>query len=75
MTQYHIESGGSKTVMSLGVFNKERHMEWIDANPNKKPKPIGQRKQLSHLYSHGTICDKTGKPRQTEVKKTFPYKI
>ncbi|XP_031779980.1 endoplasmic reticulum lectin 1 isoform X1 [Nasonia vitripennis] len=68
VTQYHLESSGSKTVVSLGVFNKEKHIEWIDANPNKKPKPIGQRKQLSHFYSHGTICDKTGKPRQTEVK-------
>ena len=74
MTQYHIESGKAKTVVSLGVFNKERHMEWIDTNPSKKPKPIGERKQLSHFYSYGTVCDKTGKPRQTEVQIILPKK-
>lgn len=26
------------------------------------------RTQISHFYSHGSICDKTGNPRQTEVK-------
>jgi hypothetical protein len=54
--------------MILGVFDVLEHVNWIKANPHKKPKPIGLRKQISHFYSHGTICDKTGKPRQTEVK-------
>lgn len=44
------------------------HLQWLEKNPHKRPKPVGQRKQLSHFYSDGTICDKTGKPRQTEVK-------
>ncbi|XP_011501121.1 PREDICTED: endoplasmic reticulum lectin 1 [Ceratosolen solmsi marchali] len=68
VTQYHIESGKSKISMSLGVFDVLEHMDWIKANPHKKPKPVGLRKQISHFYNHGTICDKTGKPRQTEVK-------
>lgn len=68
VTQYHIETGGSKTVLNLGEFNKGTHMAWVDADPAKrKPKPVGQRKQISHFYSHGTACDKTGKLRQTEV--------
>lgn len=43
-------------------------MDWIEKNPQKRPKPLSQRKQLSHLYSDGSVCDKTGKPRQTVVK-------
>lgn len=66
--QYHIERDGSKTSINLGVFNKEAHLEWIKQNPHKRPKSLNQRKHLSHFYSEGTICDKTGKPRQTEVK-------
>lgn len=27
-----------------------------------------QRTSISHFYSGGDVCDKTGKPRQTEVK-------
>lgn len=66
--QYHIEKDGKKTSILLGRFNKEKHLEWIKNNPQKRPKPLGVRKQLSHFYSDGTICDKTGKPRQTVVK-------
>ena len=66
--QYHIEKDGSKTSINLGRFDKEKHLDWIENNPQKRPKPLSQRKQLSHFYSEGTICDKTGKPRQTVVK-------
>ncbi|RZC34923.1 PRKCSH domain containing protein [Asbolus verrucosus] len=66
--QYHIEKDGSKVTIKLGTFNKMKHLEWIEQHPHKRPKPLPQRTQLSHLYSDGTVCDKTGKPRQTEVK-------
>lgn len=66
--QYHMEKDGTKTSINLGYFIKSKHMEWIENNPKKRPKPLGQRTQLSHLYSDGTVCDKTGKARQTEVK-------
>ena len=66
--QYHIEKDGSKTSINLGKFNKAKHLEWLASHPQKRPKPKGQRTQLSHLYSDGSICDKTGKSRQTEVK-------
>ncbi|KAJ8669372.1 hypothetical protein QAD02_000631 [Eretmocerus hayati] len=68
VTQYHVESSGLKTVVSLGTFNLEKHVEWIKADPQRKPKPVGKRTQLTHFYSQGTICDKSGKPRQTEVR-------
>lgn len=36
-------------------------------HPEKRPKPVGSRKQITHFYSHGSICDRTGLPRTTEV--------
>lgn len=66
--QYHIEKDGSKTSINLGKFDRSKHLNWIEKNPQKRPKPFAQRKQLSHFYSDGKSCDKTGKPRQTVVK-------
>ncbi|XP_022904444.1 endoplasmic reticulum lectin 1 [Onthophagus taurus] len=66
--QYHMERDKTKTSISLGFFDKKKHIEWINAHPNKKPKPVAVRTQLSHFYSGGNVCDKTGKPRQTEVR-------
>lgn len=66
--QYHVEKDGTKTVIQLGKFDKAKHLDWLEKNPHKRPKPRAHRKQISHLYSDGTLCDKTGRPRQTEVK-------
>ncbi|XP_011268782.1 endoplasmic reticulum lectin 1 isoform X1 [Camponotus floridanus] len=66
--QYHMERDGTKTIVNLGRFNKQKHLDWIAANPSKKPKPLELRKHLSHFYSDGSSCDKTGTSRQTEVK-------
>ncbi|XP_014213263.1 endoplasmic reticulum lectin 1 isoform X2 [Copidosoma floridanum] len=68
VTQYHVESDGTKIIINLGEFDKDKHKKWIEANPEKKPKPAEQRKHVSHLYSQGSMCDETKKPRQTEVK-------
>lgn len=68
MEQYHIDaSTGGKTTVQLGFFNVDRHIDWLKSNPHKQPKPIAIRKQISHFYSGGTPCDKTGRPRHTEV--------
>lgn len=75
VTQYHIEKDGKKTVVNLGKFDKQKHIQWIEAHPNKKPKPLDKRKELSHFYSDGQICDKTGKLRQTEVHIFLQFKI
>lgn len=68
VVQYHVDRDGTKITVDLGKFDKQKHLEWIEAHPHKKPKPLPQRKQLSHFYSDGSVCDKTGKLRQTEVK-------
>jgi endoplasmic reticulum lectin 1 len=65
--QYHVEKDGTKTVIHLGKFHKAKHLEWLERNPHKRPKPMALRKQITHFYSGGTPCDKTGRPRQTEV--------
>lgn len=66
--QFHIHRDGRRTSINLGLFDKTRHLQWLEQNPHKRPKPKEQRDQLSHFYSGGSICDKTGRPRQTEVK-------
>ncbi|XP_077259788.1 endoplasmic reticulum lectin 1 isoform X2 [Temnothorax americanus] len=68
VVQYHIERDGTKTIVNLGRFDKQKHLDWIAAHPHKKPKPLELRKHLSHFYSDGSNCDKTGTSRQTEVK-------
>ncbi|KAJ1519680.1 hypothetical protein ONE63_004943 [Megalurothrips usitatus] len=71
--QYHIDAvSSSKTTVQLGFFSEEEHIEWLKQNPHKQPKPVAIRKHISHLYSGGTPCDKTGRPRHTEVKLKCP---
>lgn len=62
MRQFHGE-----TSLILGFFDEDKHKTWIESHKQKLPKPIEQRRQLSHYYQGGTICDKTGKKRETEV--------
>lgn len=52
----------------LGYFDEELHKQWLNENPQKRPKPIDNRTHLTHFYQGGSICDKTGEKRQTEVK-------
>nr|XP_034827027.1 endoplasmic reticulum lectin 1 isoform X2 [Maniola hyperantus] len=66
--QYHVDRAGDKTTLLLGKFNEQTHLDWIKENRGKAPKPVDKRTSVSHFYSGGDVCDKTGKPRQTEVK-------
>nr|CAD7258790.1 unnamed protein product [Timema shepardi]CAD7573578.1 unnamed protein product [Timema californicum] len=66
--QYHLEKDGSKTTINLGRFDRNNHIEWLVKNPHKRPKPSALRKQISHFYAGGGLCEETGHPRQTEVK-------
>lgn len=52
----------------LGFFNEEAHKNWLVENPQKRPKALAQRTHVTHFYQGGTLCDKTGEQRQTEVK-------
>jgi endoplasmic reticulum lectin 1 len=65
--QFHVDKFGSKTSILLGVFDDKIHKEFLQSHPEKRPKPVGQRKQIVHFYSGGSTCDKTGQQRQTEV--------
>lgn len=70
--QYHVdkrkEGGEHRISISLGVFDKSVHLDWLKRNPHKRPKPLLSRTYVSHFYSGGDLCEKTGKPRETEVK-------
>lgn len=66
--QYHEEGKGQKTVINLGRFSEENHLDWLEQHPTKRPKQGDARKHVSHFYSGGDVCDLTGKPRQIEVK-------
>ncbi|XP_054261897.1 endoplasmic reticulum lectin 1-like isoform X1 [Macrosteles quadrilineatus] len=66
--QYHVEQDNTRTTVKLGVFDREAHIAWLTHNPHKRPKPLPERRQLSHYYGGGSLCDKTGLPRETEVK-------
>ncbi|KPI92913.1 Endoplasmic reticulum lectin 1 [Papilio xuthus] len=68
VVQYHVDRTGEKTTLLLGKFNEEAHLEWIKENRGKAPKPVDVRTSVTHFYSGGDVCDKTDKPRQTEVK-------
>ncbi|KAI5633904.1 glucosidase II beta subunit-like protein domain-containing protein [Phthorimaea operculella] len=68
VVQYHVDRTGEKTTLLLGKFDEAAHLEWIKENKGKAPKSVESRTSISHFYSGGDICDKTNKPRQTEVK-------
>jgi hypothetical protein len=65
--QFHVDKFGSKTSILLGTFDEKAHKDFLFAHPEKRPKPKAQRKQITHFYTSGSTCDKTGQQRQTEV--------
>ncbi|XP_046389188.1 endoplasmic reticulum lectin 1 isoform X2 [Ischnura elegans] len=74
VVQYHEERDGKRTAtVTLGLFDRERHKQWIDENPHKKYRNQGPRyRQVSHFYHAGTPCDVTGRSRHVEVKLKCP---
>lgn len=53
----------------MGRFIEEAHIKFLNDNPHKRlHSSKSKRKELSYLYTDGSACDKTGKPRQTEVR-------
>lgn len=67
----HKEKGKPDEIVVLGVFNMEEHIKWLSHNEEKKPKLEGTRQAISHFYSSGSVCQKTGDKRETEVKIIF----
>jgi hypothetical protein len=52
----------------LGKWDEEKHKEWSDRNPHKKPSTTTLKKTIYHYYTGGAQCDQTGQPRAVEVK-------
>lgn len=52
----------------LGKWDEEKHKEWLDINPHKKPALTSFKRTVYHYYSGGAQCDQTGEPRSVEVK-------
>lgn len=72
--QYHVHRDGSKTTILLGKFNRDKHIDWLNANPHKRPKNSGvAQKQFSHFYSDGAVCEKTGK--NTQSHRLFHFQL
>lgn len=67
MRQFHVDKTGETSLM-LGYFNEDAHKEWLKENPQKRPKKVGARTQITHYYQGGSHCDETGEKRQTEVQ-------
>lgn len=65
--QFHVDKTGETSLM-LGYFNEDAHKEWLKENPQKRPKKVGTRTQITHFYQGGSHCDETGEKRQTEVQ-------
>ncbi|KAI7690253.1 hypothetical protein SSS_01331 [Sarcoptes scabiei] len=68
VNQYHEEKGSKKIIINLGKWNLDKHIEWIETNPSKKPKKNKTPKQVWHYYSDGDYCESTQRPRKVEVK-------
>lgn len=69
MIQFHEDQqSGFRTDILLGKWSEAEHLEWLASNPQKKPRRAGQILQVSHFYSHGDVCDITGKERSVEVR-------
>jgi len=68
--QVHKEKGKPDEIVTLGFFNMEEHVKWLSQNEEKKPKLDAHvmRQSISHFYSSGSVCLKTGDKRETEVR-------
>jgi endoplasmic reticulum lectin 1 len=68
--QFHQDDKTKKrTVILLGEWNNENHVEWLNKNPGKRPfKDKHLRQTVSHLYTNGDFCELTNKKRIVEVK-------
>jgi len=66
--QFHVNPDGSRNTIHLGFYNAEVHRQWLQANPQKRPKPAAARRHVSHFYSGGSVCEETGGARSVEVK-------
>ncbi|ESO08691.1 hypothetical protein HELRODRAFT_184040 [Helobdella robusta] len=68
--QYHDEHDFRREI-KLGVWNEEKHLQWVNSNSYKKPKPYSERKSLYNLYGDGDYCEEVKKNRMVEVESSL----
>lgn len=68
VNQFHEEKGEKRMIINLGKWNLDSHIEWIQKDLSRKPKPGKTPKQVWHYYSSGDFCELTQRPRTVEVK-------
>lgn len=62
--QFHEEYGQPKTLIKLGFWDKQKHLDYFKSKKIKAK----SKKHVLHFYSGGDKCDITGKPREAVVK-------
>ncbi|XP_066280043.1 endoplasmic reticulum lectin 1-like isoform X2 [Branchiostoma lanceolatum] len=70
--QYHEDQKLGNTVISIGTWNKQEHLDWAKENPGqatpRRNREDGKVRMVTHYYGHGDMCDVTGRPREVLVK-------
>ncbi|EDW04023.1 GH10202 [Drosophila grimshawi] len=67
--QFHKDKN-SEVELFLGYFSEESHRLWASSNPDKGARRPGFTSSLWHHYEKGTHCDRSGLPREVDVKLT-----
>ncbi|XP_067624172.1 endoplasmic reticulum lectin 1 isoform X2 [Eurosta solidaginis] len=65
--QFHKDKQ-SESELFLGYFSESSHRQWLTKNLDKMVKRGGYSTALWHHYDRGTHCDRTGAPREVDVK-------
>jgi len=70
VSQYHEDEKSKKRLnIILGSWNLEKHLDWLNKNPSKRPSSISKdRNSVSQFYSNGDYCELSNKNRVVEVK-------
>lgn len=67
LKQFHKERSGAKTEILLGIWDENRHIEYL----NEKGKTLDTSKKPAYIDLHyfmGDICDETGLPRHVTLR-------
>ncbi|EDW11266.1 endoplasmic reticulum lectin 1 [Drosophila mojavensis] len=67
--QFHKDKN-SEVELFLGYFSEESHRLWASSNPDKGARRPGFTSSIWHHYEKGTHCDRSGLPREVDVKLT-----
>ncbi|KAK7506836.1 hypothetical protein BaRGS_00001687 [Batillaria attramentaria] len=70
--QFHRDRTG-ETAILLGSFNEEKHLQWLEENPNKKPKPVGQRNFNEEKHLQWLEENPNKKPKPVGQRKFLNY--